>query len=246
MGRAQALPAHRRHREAARQRRRCGKELKYVVFDAPKHGGVFEERVAFIEETIRALKHEFLHACEHISCENTEHLKRELARVEGLGGEGLMLRQPRSRYEAGRSNTLLKVKSFHDTEARVLDHLPGMGEHKGRLGALLVELPDGTKFNVGTGFSDVERQNPPKIGSVITFRYQELSNTGVPRFPSYVGERIDGKFPRPAPFVASRRFTRSRRLPRPSLSLHHQPRSRFTTTETEREHAASPLRNDRW
>ncbi len=171
------------------------KELKYVVFDAPKHGGVFEERVAFIEETIRALKHEFLHACEHISCENTEHLKRELARVEGLGGEGLMLRQPRSRYEAGRSNTLLKVKSFHDTEARVLDHLPGMGKHKGRLGALLVELPDGTKFNVGTGFSDVERQNPPKIGSVITFRYQELSNTGVPRFPSYVGERIDGKFP---------------------------------------------------
>ena len=33
------------------------------------------------------------------------------ARVEALGGEGLMLRNPGSRYEAGRSTTLLKVKS---------------------------------------------------------------------------------------------------------------------------------------
>ncbi len=171
------------------------KELKYLVFDAPKHGGVFEERVAFVEETVRALKHDHLHAVEHLVCKGTEHLKTELARVEGLGGEGLMMRQPRSRYEAGRSSTLLKVKSFHDTEARVIGHVPGAGRHKGRLGALLVELPDGTQFNVGTGFSDAEREAPPKLGAIITFRYQELSNGGVPRFPSYVGERIDGKFP---------------------------------------------------
>lgn len=171
------------------------KELKYVVFDAPKHGGVFEERVAFIDETLTALKTAWLTACEHVACRGVEHLKAELARVEGLGGEGLMVRQPRSRYEAGRSSTLLKVKSFHDTEARVLEHVPGMGRHKGRLGALLVELADGTRFNVGTGFSDAERENPPKVGAIITFRYQELSNAGVPRFPSYVGERIDGRLP---------------------------------------------------
>jgi hypothetical protein len=71
-------------------------------------------------------------------------------------------------------------------------HEGGKGKHKGRLGALVVEMPDGTRFNVGTGFSDEERRNPPPIGSVITYRYQELSNGGVPRFPSYVGLRIDG------------------------------------------------------
>ena len=27
---------------------------------------------------------------------------------------------------------------------------------------------------------------PPAIGSTITFRYQELSDAGVPRFPSYL------------------------------------------------------------
>ena len=109
-----------------------------------------------------------------------------------------MLRQPESRYEVGRSLTLLKVKSFQDAEARVLEHLKGAGRHKGRLGALLVELANGTHFSVGTGFSDAEREAPPPVGSVITFRYQELSDGGVPRFPSYVGVRIDAAFP-PAP-----------------------------------------------
>jgi DNA ligase-1 len=112
-----------------------------------------------------------------------------LAQVEAVGGEGMMLRQPGSRYENGRSATLLKVKSFHDAEARVLKHLEGAGRHKGRLGALLVEMPGGTTFSVGTGFSDSERENPPPVGTVITYRYQELSEAGVPRFPSYVGVR---------------------------------------------------------
>ncbi|MFO0600688.1 MAG: DNA ligase [Myxococcaceae bacterium] len=170
------------------------KELQYVVFDAPAHGGIFEERIAFIEQLVKELKVDWLRACEHVQCTDVEHLKRELSRVEGLGGEGLMVRQPRSRYEAGRSSTLLKVKNFHDSEARVIGHVPGAGRHKGRLGALLVEMPDGTQFNVGTGFSDAEREKPPAIGAIITYRYQELSNAGVPRFPSYVCERIDAKF----------------------------------------------------
>jgi len=102
-----------------------------------------------------------------------------------------MLRQPGSRYEAGRSSTLLKVKRFQDAEARVIGHQPGTGRHKGRLGALAVVLPDGTEFAVGTGLSDQERENPPPIGSIITFRYQELSDGGVPRFPSFVRVRPD-------------------------------------------------------
>jgi DNA ligase len=109
-----------------------------------------------------------------------------------------MLRQPGSAYEAGRSSTLLKVKTFRDAEATVIGHQAGAGKHKGRLGALLVRLADGTEFAVGTGFTDKERGAPPPVGSIITFRYQELSNAGVPRFPSYVGVRIDVK-PEPLP-----------------------------------------------
>jgi len=132
---------------------------------------------------------------EHYVCSGIAHLREELARVEKLGGEGLMARKPASLYEAGRSTSLLKVKTFHDAEARVLEHIAGAGRHKGRLGALLVTLADGTRFSVGTGFSDQERGAPPPIGSIITFRYQELSDGGVPRFPSFVGVRIDANQP---------------------------------------------------
>jgi DNA ligase-1 len=64
------------------------------------------------------------------------------------------------------------VKTFRDDEARVVEHLAGAGSHKGRLGALFVELADGTRFAVGTGLSDAERGAPPAVGSLITFRYQ--------------------------------------------------------------------------
>jgi DNA ligase-1 len=174
-------------------------EVKFLVFDAPDHSGPFEDRMAYLAELFageqtRALVHR------HEPCRDLHHLREELRRVEELGGEGLMLRQPGSHYVAGRSVTLLKVKSFLDTDVVVRAHQAGAGKHKGRLGALLVEMADGTRFSVGTGFSDAERNSPPAIGSVVTVRYQELSEAGVPRFPSYVGVRHDVSIA-PAPAV---------------------------------------------
>jgi DNA ligase-1 len=162
------------------------REISFLIFDAPAVAAGFEQRMEYLRDALsgQQAKHIGLHA--HEQCRSAEHLREELARVEALGGEGLMLRQPGSRYEAGRSATLLKVKTFHDAEARVVEHAAGAGRHKGRLGALVVELSDGTQFSVGTGFSDAQRENPPPVGSLITFRYQELSERGVPRFPSFV------------------------------------------------------------
>ena len=168
------------------------KEVKFLVFDAPEAPGGFEERVTYLKAKLAAASHQFASVHEHLKCKDVESLRLELARVEALGGEGLMLRQPGSKYVAGRSSTLLKVKTFRDADALVTGHQAGAGRHKGRMGALLVRLADGTDFAIGTGFSDQERENPPAIGSTITFRYQELSDAGVPRFPSWVGVRIDG------------------------------------------------------
>ncbi len=166
-------------------------QIRYLIFDAPRRDEAFERRIEWIEAMVEDHSPDFALPVAHRPCRGYDHLKEELERVEKLGGEGLMLRQPGSKYVTGRSTTLLKVKSFHDSEALVIGHLPGTGRHKGRLGALRVELKDGTEFSVGTGFSDREREEPPSIGAVITFRYQELTEAGVPRFPSYVGIRTD-------------------------------------------------------
>jgi DNA ligase-1 len=122
------------------------REIVYVVFDAPLIQEPFERRLACLQEVLAQHRPPYARAHAHERCRNLDHLRDELMRVEAVGGEGLMLRQPASRYEIGRSSTLLKVKRFQDTEARVLEHLPGHGRHQGRLGALLVELPDARLF----------------------------------------------------------------------------------------------------
>jgi len=168
------------------------KEVRFLVFDAPGATGGFEDRLAFLRDTLAGSAGKFVGQHAQERCGSIAALRAELTRVEGLGGEGLMLRQPGSKYVAGRSSTLLKVKTFHDAEAVVVGHQAGAGRHKGRMGALLVRLPDGVSFAIGTGFSDRERETPPAIGTKVTFRYQELSDTGVPRFPSWVSVRLDG------------------------------------------------------
>lgn len=165
------------------------KEVRFVVFDAPKAEGSFETRLEMLADCLRPEELPYARVLDQTRCQGTKHLREELARIEAIDGEGLMLRQPESVYEVGRSSTLLKVKNFHDAEAVVLDHQGGKGKFKGKLGALIMQMADGTQFAVGTGFTDAQRAAPPAIGSTITFRYQELSDAGVPRFPSFVRAR---------------------------------------------------------
>ena len=162
------------------------KEVRFLVFDAPAEREAFEARMALLRDLFASAKPSFARVHPHERCKDLGHLKQELARVEALGGEGLMLREPGSLYEAGRSSTLLKIKSFHDAEATVVAHQGGKGKHKGKLGAVVARLGDGTEFSIGTGFTEKQRANPPPVGSIVTFRYQELSDGGVPRFPSFV------------------------------------------------------------
>ena len=164
------------------------RDVKFVIFDAPSAAAQFEDRMEFLADTFPAKKRktDFASVLKQTLCKGVDHIQEELQRIESMGGEGLMLREPQSPYEVGRSMTLLKVKTFHDAEATVIGHQPGRGKHKGKLGALEIQLPDGTEFKVGTGFSDAQRTQPPAVGSVVTFRYQELTDAGVPRFPSFV------------------------------------------------------------
>ena len=45
-----------------------------------------------------------------------------MERVIGLNGEGLMIKDPKSKYEGKRSDKLLKVKTFDDAEATIYDY----------------------------------------------------------------------------------------------------------------------------
>jgi DNA ligase 1 len=105
------------------------------------------------------------------------------------GGEGLMLHRADTVWQSGRSDILLKLKPQLDTEAIVVAHEPGSGKYEGMLGALIVMTPEGKRFRLGTGFSDAQRRNPPPIGSMVTYRYRDMTSTGLPKFASFVRMR---------------------------------------------------------
>jgi DNA ligase 1 len=147
----------------------------------------FEGRQALVGMAARGS--DVVRHVEQHRCQGADHVNAFVDRIVAAGGEGAMLREPGSLYEKKRSGTLLKVKRFHDVEATVLAYVPGKGKHKGRLGAMTCTLPNGIAFEVGTGFSDAQREAPPKIGKLVTVRYQELTDDGVPRFPVFVGAR---------------------------------------------------------
>jgi len=54
--------------------------------------------------------------------------------------------------------------------------------------ALVAKFAGGV-FKLGTGLSDEQRDNPPAVGSMVTFSFFELTDGGLPRFPSFVGVR---------------------------------------------------------
>ena len=165
--------------------------VKYMIFDAPEAGGTFESRMAYLAKEMKdnfEADGSFICLVEQVKCTGADHLEKHLRKLEGLGAEGVMLREAGSLYESGRSHTCLKVKTFFDDEAEVIGHTAGRGKHKGRTGAIMCKW-NGVEFEVGTGLTDKQRENPPSVGSKITFRYQELSVEGIPRFPSFVAAR---------------------------------------------------------
>jgi DNA ligase-1 len=177
------------------------RQVQYLVFDTVDDAEEpFEQRYKSLQEMHAAQKKKFpklpFSIVEHRQCLSINDLNAELQRIVALGGEGLMLRQPGSLYVNGRSKTLLKVKRAYDAEARVVGHTSGTGRNKNRVGALLAQMANGTQFKIGSGLTDADRDAPPPIGSIVTYRFTEVTNAGVPRFPRFERVRDDMKEPR--------------------------------------------------
>ncbi|EAR91616.1 ATP-dependent DNA ligase (macronuclear) [Tetrahymena thermophila SB210] len=167
------------------------KDIVYLVYDCPKLLKPFKDRIKALQEQIPKLGNKYIKVLPHKIVESREQLESELDRVLKNNGEGLMLRDPNSMYECRRSKTLLKVKTFTDEEATVIGSERGEGRCADMMGALVCRMKNGKEFKIGSGFNDDQRRRPPKKGSVITFKYQNLTKDGKPRFPIFLRIKED-------------------------------------------------------
>lgn len=168
--------------------------VTYQVFDLPDYPAAFDVRLRKLQDYFQqTATPPWLYLIPQFKLTRQNELNAMLEKVVTDKGEGLMLHKGSSQYHAGRDDDLLKLKTYEDAEAIVLDHLPGKGKHEGRMGALLVKAVNheqqDTVFKIGTGFSDQQRENPPPVGGLITYKYFGLTSNGVPRFASFMRVR---------------------------------------------------------
>lgn len=165
--------------------------IRFMVFDLPTHGGPFTQRILAYQQLVNTLAQPWVQAVPQEKINTHADLMVRLDNMVNSGGEGLMLHRGDALYRAVRSDDLLKVKTHEDAEARVTGYVPGQGKYAGLMGALLVQTTDGRRFRLGSGFTDAQRQQPPVLGTWVTYRFRGLHASGLPRFASFLRVRDD-------------------------------------------------------
>ena len=166
------------------------RKVSFRVFDLPDHGGPFSERVE-VMQSLSDMGVAWLQPVEQFRVADVAELDEHLHQLVAAGAEGLMLHHESALYRTGRTQDLLKYKLHDDDEARVVGYTDGKGKYAGLVGALIVEHENGRRFRLGSGLSDADRANPPPMGSWVTYRYNGLTSTGLPRFARFMRIRAD-------------------------------------------------------
>ena len=120
--------------------------------------------------------------------DNDNQIKTLLSKFLADGDEGVIIRNITSPYEQGkRSYNLQKYKKFFDDEYKIVGALEGQGNDIGTV-VWICETPKGQTFKCRPKGTRDDRRDKYKnrkqyFGKLLTVKYQELTNDGIPRFP---------------------------------------------------------------
>ncbi len=203
----------------------CGEFIGYYLeeFEGDflfSNANTFQEELDFLARVFEA-QHKFcfpLHQ-EKLPSDLWEAQARVSERLEAildLGGEGVVLRDPKAPWTPKRNRGILKYKPYSDAEGIIIGFTSGRETNKGsrllgKIGSLILNY-QGKRLELA-GLTDKERefssldmssiawQNPGvdmpsnfqgkhfKVGQTVTFKYRELTDDGVPKEARYFRKR---------------------------------------------------------
>lgn len=191
----------------------------YNVFDAFSETVPLntQNRTSLYQDSVKVLGNSQVISVEQTVVQTLEEIRDALERSLDLGYEGLMLKSIYGGYKHGRSTLreglLLKLKPFVDSEATIIGFEPWyentsesftdeLGHSKKSkckdfllerpwLGSLLCKTVDGVEFNLGSGFSQVERldiwsRRMGLLGKQVRFKYLDYGIKEKPRSPVFL------------------------------------------------------------
>lgn len=159
--------------------------LTFVVFDAPRAEGGYLQRLGSARARLaRTHESERVVVAPTATVADAAAKDALLRRVVGCGGEGLVLRQASAFWRAGRGGAgdgrdpaLLKVKMWLDAEAEVLESRPApTASNLPTLRCRALNAPNADTSEAASFEISVPRDfAPPPAGSIVTFRYRQIS-----------------------------------------------------------------------
>lgn len=161
------------------------KSIRFMIFDLPAHSGDFVTRYQAQISLINQINVFHIQYVRHFEALTETHVMANLDKVVEGGGEGLILRDKKAVYHAGRDPGVVKLKITDDAEAKLIGYVEGKGKYQGQMGSVIVEMPNGINFKIGSGFTDQQRLDPPKIGTQITYRHNGFTKNGIPKFARF-------------------------------------------------------------
>jgi len=138
---------------------------------------------------------EHIRVVENVELKSKEELDRLHTQLLSEGYEGTILRHGNKGYKVnGRCDSLLKFKDFIDEAVRVIDIEPS--DARPEQGVVVCELENGKTFKANPKLSHEEREEllrnkKEHIGKTAEIRFFEWTDDGIPRFPVFVGWRLD-------------------------------------------------------
>ena len=165
------------------------KEIRYNIFEVPNANGNFLKRLKKAQKWFLKHPNDYVKIIKQKKVLSKENLNNFLEKIIKNNGEGVIIKDPSKDYHTGRSPYILKVKKAQDMEGEIIGI--NISQKTKVLKSLKIQLKNGVVFNLGTGFSKQERENPPKIGEIVTFKYFGFTKNGKPKFASFLHIRKD-------------------------------------------------------
>lgn len=165
--------------------------LEYHIYDMPHKTKTFKERFVDADKTKFTGR---LKIVEAFPVANHDEIDKYEAQFVSEGYEGLMFRNAAGLYKfKHRSSDLLKLKRWLDAEYEIIGGEEGSGRDAGTVVFKCI-TKDGGEFGVRPLGTLEERSAmwdnlSDYIGKQLTVKYQELSEEGIPRFPTGLSVR---------------------------------------------------------
>lgn len=184
--------------------------IEYHVYDIVLNDCPFTDRLKILTELINSGNFTKIKLVKTVEVNNEEMMKEYHCNFVKDNYEGSIVRNKRGLYKCKiRSTDLLKYKDFEDDEFEIVDYTCEIDTSKDDLHLIVwvCKTKNGDQFNVRPGGTKLERQNLYKIckedskyiGKKLCVKYFELTERGIPRFPttkttsvnSYIREIIE-------------------------------------------------------